>query len=461
MNKVAIIGGGIAGSGVGIYLKQKGIDITVFEKKDSLVSGPPMCHLHAGGNLYPEISLNQRFQLLKESIDLLKFFPFAIDYRPTVIAVPKNVDISLNEILNALEKIKNYYKDLIQKDSTNEVLGNPKEYYKIYSKEEIEKLKNLKNPTPKSNEDWMSVFARNIDLNSIKYPVILVKEFGLNVFRIAAGAEILLKDNTKFNTEVIDIKKRESKWEITYKQNSKIFKEKFDYLINAAGFESGKIDDLTGFKEKRFVEFKAAYVTKWENNENYWPEIIFLGIRGTDKGLGQFTPYPGNYFQLHYMSKTATLFEDGLVKTDNSSQPNLPKHHINKIEKGWNFKEVEKRTKNAIKYISNFIPSFKNAKVTKTPLFGAQQIPGNDPELRAAEVYLANKYARCEIVKASSIIEMSKSIEKELQKLGFKTNLIKQQLIDKKELQKLSKHLAEKRNYPANLGDINFENLIK
>jgi len=64
-------------------------------------------------------------------------------------------------------------------------------------------------------------------------------------------------------------------------------------------------------------------------------------------------------------------------------------------------------------------------------------------------------------VKASSIIKMSKSIEKELQKSGFKTNPKKQQLINKKELQKLSKHLAEKRNYPVHLGDINFESLIK
>ena len=65
MGKIAIIGGGIAGCGAGIYLKEKGYDVTVFEKKNSLVSGPPMCHLHAGGNLYPEISLEQRLQILK------------------------------------------------------------------------------------------------------------------------------------------------------------------------------------------------------------------------------------------------------------------------------------------------------------------------------------------------------------------------------------------------------------
>jgi len=457
MGKVAIIGGGVAGCGVGIYLKQRDVDVMIFEKKSSLVSGPPMCHLHAGGNLYPEISLNQRLQLLKESIDFLKFFPFAIDYRPTIVSVPKDINISMKEILNALEKIKDYYKELVKKDKSNKVLGAPDEYYKIYSKEEIEKLKERKVNVPKSNEDWMAVFARNVDLDTIKYPVILVKEFGLNVFRIAASAEILLKDNFLLNTEVVDVKRVGDKWEIIYKKEGKVFKDVFDYLINAAGFESGVIDDFVGFKEERFVEFKAAYVTKWENDEKYWPEIIFLGIRGTDKGLGQFTPYPGSHFQLHYMSKNATLFEDGLVKTKDSSQPKLPKRHIEKIEKGWNFEEVEKRTKKAIEYISKFIPSFKDAKVTKVPLFGAQQIPGNDPELRAAEVFIGDRYARCEIVKASSIIEMSKVIEKELKNLGFKINNKKDLEINEKEIENLAKNLAKKRGYPEDLGQINFK----
>ncbi len=48
MAKVAIIGGGIAGVTSAILLKE---DITLFESKNSLISGPPFCHLHAGGNL--------------------------------------------------------------------------------------------------------------------------------------------------------------------------------------------------------------------------------------------------------------------------------------------------------------------------------------------------------------------------------------------------------------------------
>lgn len=50
-SRVAIIGGGIAGATAAVHLAELGIDVTLIEKGASLVSGPPICHLHAGGNL--------------------------------------------------------------------------------------------------------------------------------------------------------------------------------------------------------------------------------------------------------------------------------------------------------------------------------------------------------------------------------------------------------------------------
>lgn len=67
--KIAIIGGGVAGATTALYLGQRGVDVTLFEKESTLVSGPPFCHLHAGGNLYREISDKQCIKLLKQSID--------------------------------------------------------------------------------------------------------------------------------------------------------------------------------------------------------------------------------------------------------------------------------------------------------------------------------------------------------------------------------------------------------
>ncbi len=88
--RIAVVGGGIAGSTIALYLSELGLDVSLFEKGPSLVSGPPICHLHAGGNLYREISDQQCVTLLRESIDLVRFYPDAVDYRPTVIAVPED-----------------------------------------------------------------------------------------------------------------------------------------------------------------------------------------------------------------------------------------------------------------------------------------------------------------------------------------------------------------------------------
>nr|MDT0253188.1 FAD-dependent oxidoreductase [Endozoicomonas sp.] len=57
--KVGIVGGGMAGSTAALKMAGLGIETHLFEAKNSLVSGPPICHLHAGGNLYREISESQ------------------------------------------------------------------------------------------------------------------------------------------------------------------------------------------------------------------------------------------------------------------------------------------------------------------------------------------------------------------------------------------------------------------
>ncbi|MEJ2468192.1 MAG: FAD-dependent oxidoreductase [Campylobacterales bacterium] len=80
--RIAVVGGGVAGATAALYLGRLGLDVTLFDKNSSLVSGPPFCHLHAGGNLYREISDEQCVTLLRQSVDLLRFYPYAVDFRP-------------------------------------------------------------------------------------------------------------------------------------------------------------------------------------------------------------------------------------------------------------------------------------------------------------------------------------------------------------------------------------------
>ncbi|MBU1669165.1 FAD-binding oxidoreductase [bacterium] len=473
--KIAIIGGGVAGASTALYLGQLGLDVTLFEKETSLVSGPPFCHLHAGGNLYREISDKQCVTLLKQSIDFLRFYPFVVDYRPTVIALPITDSGTPDALLPRLELLTKEYEALIQADKKNKVLGESTDYYKLYEREELELLKKrFVVKKPKTSDEWMIPVAKNVNLDKVQFPLIMVQEYGLNLFRLASGAALALKQlesvQLRTQTMVTDIKEdnKNKKWNIKYSTEEQSQEETFDYLINATGFRTGKIDDMLGTPCKRMVEFKAAYVSKWEENTNtLFPEIIFHGERGTPQGMGQFTPYPGGYFQLHGMTNNITLYKDGLVaNTQLSCQPKLDQNFIDKIEKSWSSEETHQRTSNAIEHLSQFIPSFKEAEVGSKPLFGAQQIPGDDPTLRVAEVSFPSKrYARCEIVKVSSVIDMIDTIVKQFIELNYleasalgERNFDHLTYLTEDTLTKYAEMLCEEREYPRCLANRNVAN---
>ena len=473
MKKIAIVGGGIAGSSIALYLSELGLNISLFEKKDTLVDGPPICHLHAGGNLYREISDEQCLTLLKESIELVQLYPCAVDFRPTVIAVPTNDKGKPEELFTRLEKLKDEYAHLIKEDIKNRVLGSVDDYYKVFDRDEVEALKSRDTlEKPITLDEWMIPVVKSIDLERVKFPLIMVQEYGLNIFRLAASVTLALESISNaqvlLSTLVTDITREVNRYIVKYKQEKQEKEEKFDYLINAAGFKSGEIDDMLGFTRERFVEFKAAYVTKWQSDE-VWPEVIFYGERGTPRGMAQFTPYPDGYFQLHGMTEDITLFKDGLVKSELlSAQPKLDEKYVNKIYKGWSKSDIEKRSSLAIEHLAQFIPSFKDATIASKPLFGAQQIPGEDASLRAADVsFEGERYARCEIVKASSVLGMADAITKKLIGLGFVdsslygsrgfTNI---KSFREENITDLAQELCLQRDYPKSLAVRNNSSLI-
>ncbi|MGF1760479.1 FAD-dependent oxidoreductase [Photobacterium sagamiensis] len=426
---VGIVGGGVAGSTVALRLSELGINVTLFEEGASLVNGPPICHLHAGGNLYREISDEQCLTLLHQSIETLRVYPHTANIRPTVIAVPERDPGDPEKLLDRLELLQTAYNELIIHDKRNEVLGHPDDYFKQYQQDELVKLATQTVPTnPQSLDDWMIPVAKNLNLNEFKYPVVIVQEYGLSIFRIAATASLALQQlsscTVKTGTKVTDIQKSCSKkgWVVSHQSYDDSIDDyvtqetTVDYLVNACGYRTGTLDDLATFKRHRMVEFKAAYVTHWPACEGVWPEVIFHGERGTPNGMAQLTPYPDGFFQLHGMTEEITLFKQGLVSsTTRSAQPQLERSFIRKLTTGWTTDEVESRTQRAIKHMAQFVPSFGEAQVGGHPLFGAQQIPGLDPSLRAADVSFAGKrYARSEIVKASSALSVADSIVKQL-----------------------------------------------
>ncbi len=460
--KIAIVGGGVAGASVAIYLHSLGADVTLFEKKGMLIAGPPACHLHAGGNLYPDIDDTQRLRLLRESIEFVRFYPQAIERRPTALSVPVHIPLDPKELEERAFILAQAYGDLVVKDSKAKVLGDPEHYVLSFNHKQLQELQELPTPkVPQNHLEWMISFAKEVDLAKLKYPVLLVQEYGINIFRLSAIAQLLLQDATiHYGTKVVEAKHQKKGFRLGYEKEGKRYSEHFDFLINAMGFESGYLDDWLGYKKSRLVEFKAAYIASYRQ-EHLYPEMIFHGIRGTDRGMAQFTPYSGGYYQLHGMRKDITLFEDGVAKSSEvSSQPKLPQKYIDWIEKGWPREVALHRTQRAIEYVSRYMPDFKRAQPTPTPLYGAQQIPGDNLTLRAAEVsFEGDRYARCEIVKVSSILSMADAILQKLIALGAldpsrQGGRIYPKPLPEAKIDSLAKEIAKARGYPEAMAKI-------
>lgn len=471
--KIAVIGGGVAGSTIALRFAELGLETTLIEKGPSLVNGPPICHLHAGGNLYREISDEQCLTLLKQSIDTVRVYPQSVNLRPTVIALPKTDNGQPEDLLPRLEKLQTRYSELVSQDSRNKVLGQPEDYFRFYSRAEIDALADKAIPNKAAQaSDWLISFAKHTNLDDLKFPILLVQEYGLSAFRFAAIASLAIERlpscHFKENCQVVAITQQElnSGWQVSTQQlNSDLIDhEHFDYVINACGFKSGEIDDMVSAKRQRMVEFKAAYVAHWPQCQGLWPEIVFYGERGTPQGMAQLTPYPDGYFQLHGMTQDITLFDQGLVASSVlSAQPQLAPQFIEKIDTKWPEQLVNHRTLGSIEHIAQYIPAFSKAEVAAKPLFGAQQIPGEDPDLRAADVsFHGQRYARAEIVKASSALSAADAILANLitcdvldgSKLGdYLTEHyfpVSQQCSDN-EVTKRAMTLAKEREYPTAL----------
>lgn len=486
--RVGILGGGTAGSTIAIRLAALGLETYLFEKKKSLIDGPPMCHLHAGGNLYREIPDEDCMALLKQCIDILRLYPYTIDVRPTVFAVPTRDEGLPEDLLPRLDILTEAYQDLIEQDVNNKVLGEPEDYYQLYSHEQLLELSEREQvEVPSTVDEWMIPVAKYLDLNKVKFPLIVVQEYGWNIFRLAASAQLALEeydhahvftDTTVQKVVPVDCENctnadhHVTKWRIDYQQanDSQAESIEVDYLVNACGFRTGVIDDMVGVEVTRMVEFKSSYVTHWGDAGGQIPEIIVYGQRGTPEGMAQLTPYPGGYFQIHGMSKAITLFDDGLVASiSDSAQPKLPQQYVHYIEDGWDKAPLQARSQQAIEYVAEFVPTFNSARTVGNALYGGQQIPGEDDTLRVADVSLYSniRYARAENVKASSTLIASDQIVNELTTLGLIQNDTPMNRSryahewsylthnDGLAVDKVARVLAEQRGFPIAMADVN------
>ena len=469
--RVAIIGGGTAGSTVAIRLAEAGVEVHLFEKNASLINSPPMCHLHAGGNLYREISDEDCKTLMRQCIDIAKLYPESIDVRPTVITVPKRDSGTASALLPRLHTLRDYYQALVAEDASNQLLGDPAQYFQVFEEEELAALSKLPPVAiPTTTEEWLIPVTQLVALEKLQLPLIAVQEYGWNIFRLAAAATLRLANlptaQVYLNTAISQMQPVEQGWQLSFTDTQgEIQTLNADFVVNACGFRTGIIDDQAGVKVQRMVEFKASYLSEWRGEHSYQgqlPEIIFHGERGTPHGMAQFTPYPQGIFQLHGMTESITLFKDGLThSSDSSSQPPINPAYLGYIEQGWDKTILNTRTQNAIEYVSEFIPSFAQAVPVDNALYGGQQVPSEDITTRVADlqVFANKRYAIAENVKANSALDVADGVVEALITAQLLPSHARQrpvwQPLAREAVDELAAKLAAWRQYPDAMAKVN------
>lgn len=370
MNKVRVIGGGIAGCNAAIFLSKEFDQVELYEKNDDILNGPPFCHLHAGGFLYPMITLDECVKLLQDSLWFAKFYRECLIERPTIIAYNKNSNYDPQELIYRAHYLNKVY------NTTDKILGC--NYLKIYTKDDMILMKKNEYIEKDSYHDkYMNTFAQILnDVDSIKYPVVSVKEWGICLDSVKAKIKrtLGLRKNIKLYTNT------------EYKQGH----DDECTIINATGYEMN--DNSNGY-----LEMKSSWMVYHVNNLKWFPEIAIIGERGTENGLLQITPHKQHTYQIHYMSYESTLF--GRIKIGETFNNKWFKN------KRIDDRIIYNRTQKSIDRMTYFFKIFKTATVSVLdPLWGIQRIVGNDYDKRTYSIDKINNLYQLNIVKGISAV---------------------------------------------------------
>jgi hypothetical protein len=452
MKQVVIIGGGISGCLTALELsRNKLLNISLFEKRNELLSGPPFCHLHAGGMLYPTLSLIECETLLNHSLLFAKYFKDCLIDRPTIIAYRKDTYNPLKLIIKC--KMMQYIYSCWTKLNKEEPLGPSNTYYAIYTREDLENFK--KDELYNTNNNYHDLYVKKFckllnNIDDIQYPFVSVREPGISMEKISFNLKSKLKaiNNIKIytSTRVDIVEKLENKWQIEF-NNTRI---ESDCLINAAGCNinelytlnvdtlpsqssslvkvhvsgQGHVDGQSSDdknKECHYLELKSSWLIKNTKVDfEYMPEIAIIGERGTSNGMIQITPTENkNIFQLHCMTYDSTLFKDGCVTISNDDKTPIYLHfpkYIQDILKNDCIQDyqIDIRTQNAIRNISDFFPIFKTSLVYGDPLWGIQRIVGESKDTRTNDYIIIDNYVEIQIIKAISSVWSVKNLVKNL-----------------------------------------------
>ncbi|QJY41332.1 FAD-dependent oxidoreductase [Vibrio cholerae] len=88
--RIAIIGGGIAGATAAVHFGDLGLNVVLMEKKCWFSQWATNLSSACWGNLYREISEQLCIDLLEQSIETVRLYPYTLNVRRTLIAIPQS-----------------------------------------------------------------------------------------------------------------------------------------------------------------------------------------------------------------------------------------------------------------------------------------------------------------------------------------------------------------------------------
>ena len=398
--KIAIIGGGISGITSAIKLAENSNNlIHIYEKRHFILRGPPYCHLHAGGMLYPEISLKDAESLFYDCLKFANKFRNAIHHRPSVISYNIDSQYSPQKLVFKCQMIKLSY--IFSKYGKLNTLCNPEHYYAVYQREDIEYYKKYKELP--FNEDvarnYHDKYVINFcellqDIDSIKYPFVSVYEPGIDkdIVEIQLINELHKIKNTTKNIKIIT--------NITVNPENITG---YDIIINASGTNLKLSEKILENTIKERYEYKSSWLIKSDikSINNNFPEIAIIGQRETENGMIQITPLNKKRYQVHCMTSKSTIID---TRYDNNFE---------KLTES----DIQIRGTQAIKKISDFLPAFEYSKVIGE-CSGIQRIPYYSKNKRISDIHKYQDintsilYFDIITMKACSVISLCEKYEK-------------------------------------------------
>lgn len=393
---IYIIGGGISGCLTAIELsKYKHLNIHLFEKENDLLTGSPFCHLHAGGMLYPMISIEESKQLLYDSLEFAQMFNDCLERRPTIIAYNKNTKYDIRKLILKCKTMKYYYSVWSNNNNNLLPLGSIDNYFETYTKEDILNFKHGNLHKNNFHDPYIKTFSKLIkNIDDIQYPIVSVKEYGINLDLIKTKIKLLIKNNKQIslytNTQITNLNNFDN-----------------NIIINATGYNINSI--YNSFENKDyFLEIKSSWIIKNKTIHNF-PEIAIIGERNTPNGMLQITPQNDNCYQIHSMKNDITLFQNGCIFSDNINEFYKEFKDVCETKK-FNDEIIISRTSKAIKEVQKLLYDFENSEIVMNPLWGIQRIPGIINSNRNWNLLKNKNYIEIHLVKGISGVCVSKKI---------------------------------------------------